>query len=405
MIRPSLTSRLPAAFIPALLILVMTVLGLAGCAAPQATAVTEELAFDQAVNQATDGLSAQVLKLPAFLTAVESTIGRRGVVVDPMLDASTGQQTALTRQLEKRVSDRLATKEVFEPLAFKSANLGKAQYLLTGSTTTIDGRRNILKINLALTELKSGKVVAQSSAVARGEGLDASPTAYYRDSPVLLIDKITEGYLRTCTTAPGQPADAAYFERIATATVITEATALYNAERYQEALAQYKSAASTPAGEQLRVLNGIYLTNWKLGNMVEAERAFSKVVALGIANNTLGVKFLFNPGSTQFWSDPRISGPYAMWVRQIAKEASAAKVCMNIVGHTSRTGSEQANEQLSLQRATAIRQKLEAESGELGPRIKAAGKGFRENIVGSGTDDARDVLDRRVEFKIVGCQG
>ena len=30
--------------------------------------------------------------------------------------------------------------------------------------------------------------------------------------------------------------------------------------------------------------------------------------------------------------------------------------------------------------------------------------GFRENIVGSGTDNGFDVLDRRVEFKIVPCR-
>ena len=32
----------------------------------------------------------------------------------------------------------------------------------------------------------------------------------------------------------------------------------------------------------------------------------------GIAYNELGVKFLFNPGSTEFWSDPKISGAYAI---------------------------------------------------------------------------------------------
>ena len=30
-------------------------------------------------------------------------------------------------------------------------------------------------------------------------------------------------------------------------------------------------------------------------------------------------------------------------------------------------------------------------------------RGFRENIVGSGSDNAVDALDRRVEFKIVPC--
>jgi outer membrane protein OmpA-like peptidoglycan-associated protein len=92
-----------------------------------------------------------------------------------------------------------------------------------------------------------------------------------------------------------------------------------------------------------------------------------------------------------------------MWLRQIAKEGTAAKACMNIVGHTSRTGSEQTNDALSVQRASYIRQRLSAEAAPLGERAKPSGMGFRENIVGSGTDNSVDALDRRVEFKIVPC--
>jgi outer membrane protein OmpA-like peptidoglycan-associated protein len=36
--------------------------------------------------------------------------------------------------------------------------------------------------------------------------------------------------------------------------------------------------------------------------------------------------------------------------------------------------------------------------------MQSVGMGFRENIVGSGTDDLRDALDRRVEFKVRSCQ-
>jgi len=39
----------------------------------------------------------------------------------------------------------------------------------------------------------------------------------------------------------------------------------------------------------------------------------------------------------------------------------------------------------------------------LDSRTKPSGMGFRENIVGSGTDNVVDALDRRVEFKIVPC--
>ena len=99
------------------------------------------------------------------------------------------------------------------------------------------------------------------------------------------------------------------------------------------------------------MLNGIYLSSVKLGRTAEAEDAFGKIVAYGIANQQLGVKFLFNPNSTVFWSETRISGPYPMWLREIAKASADAKVCMDIVGHTSHTGPVAYNDALSLQRA------------------------------------------------------
>jgi outer membrane protein OmpA-like peptidoglycan-associated protein len=387
----------------------LATMALAGCVTqPQAVAVTEELPFEQAVAQATDGLVAQTQNLPAFLSKVEAKVAKRGVVLDPMIDSGSGQQTAATQLLERRVVERMTSRhEQLEVLPFKAANLAKAQYLLTGTMTRqqVDRGRAVFVINLALTELKSGSVVAQASARARDGGIDATPLRYYLDSPVLVKDRVVDGYARTSATPPGQRADAPYLERIATATLISDANELYNAERYQEALGQYRAALATPAGDQLRVLNGIYLASWKLGRMAEAEQAFGKVVAYGIAGQQLGVKFLFNPGTTDFWSDPKVSGGYGMWLRQIARESVAAKVCMDVVGHTSRSGSEELNDALSLRRAAYVRQRLASEAADLSNKTRAVGKGFRENIVGSGTDNTVDALDRRVEFKIVPCVG
>ena len=377
---------------------------LVACAAPPKAVDLGELPFDQAVAQASDAIAAQAQSGPAILAKLQ----KKSIVLDPMLDAATGQQTAATTLLETRVGERLATKgDAFEILPFTSANLARAQLLLTGTMTRVDGdagaRKKALRIQLALTDLKAGTVVAQASALARDEGLDHTPLAYYRDSPVLVKDRVIEGYVRTTATPPGQRADPLYLERIAQATVIHEATTLYNQERYVEALGKYRSALAMPAGEQIRVVNGIYLAAAKLGRTAEAEQAFARVVALGIAYNELGVKFLFNPGSTEFWSDPKVSGAYPMWLRQIARESTNAKVCMNIVGHTSRTGSEQTNDALSLQRANFIRERLVADAPSLAAKTKTSGMGFRQNIVGSGTDNAVDALDRRVEFKIVPC--
>ena len=160
---------------------------------------------------------------------------------------------------------------------------------------------------------------------------------------------------------------------------------------------------SADSAEQLRVLNGIYLSNLRLGRAAEADAAFAKLVAFAMANDQLRVKFLFNPGGTTFWSDAKVSGPYANWLRVIAAEAAAAKDCLAVVGHTSRTGGEATNDALSVQRADAIRQRLIAERPTIAERSKAQGRGWRENIIGSGTDDAVDALDRRVEFKVMPC--
>ena len=384
----------------------LAILVTAGCATQPRQLPANALPFKEAISIATDNLIGQTQQLPAFIAKIEAKLNKRVIVIDPLIEKASGQQTALTQQAEQRIVDDIRSKyPQFEILPFQATNIDKAQYVLTGifERSNEASAQKQFRIILALTEIKGGKVLAQTSVLARDDNLDWNPTAYYRDSPVLIRDKIVDGYIRTTEAAPGSPADRTYMERVATSTLINEATIAYNGERIPEALGLYKTALKSPGGEQLRVLNGLYLTNWKLGRVSEAEQSFSRIVASGLANNSLGIKFLFNPGSTEFWSDTKISGPYKVWLRQIARQTATAKVCMNIVGHTSRTGSEQFNEQLSQSRAAGIKQKLEVEAPELRTRTKALGKGFHENIVGTGTDDARDALDRRVEFKIVAC--
>jgi len=379
---------------------------LVGCGSSQPSV------FEQAASDATDELVAQTRKLPAFVVKMQASIMKstpdvkRAVVIDPMLDTTTGQQTIATTLLEQRVTGRMTVKfDQFEFLPFQQPNLARAQYLLTGTLTRLPGAppRKVVRISLALTDLKTGAILAHATTLARDDGIDHTALRYYKDSPVLLKDKVIEGYYRTTDTPSGGNADPYYMERIAAASMLKEATDLYNAERYQEALGQYRNVLATPEGEQLRTLSGIYLTSVKLGKTADAEKAFAGVVALGLAYNELGVKFLFNPGTTEFWSDTKISGAYPMWLLQIARESANANACLEVVGHTSHSGSAPVNEQLSLKRAGVIRQRLVNEVGALGPRTRASGMGFRQNIVGSGTDDAFDALDRRVEFKIVPC--
>ncbi|HEY4065745.1 MAG TPA: OmpA family protein [Burkholderiaceae bacterium] len=363
-----------------------------------------ELPFEQAIAQASDGVVEQARSLPGF--RFNGLIGKRRIVVDPMLDAGSGQQTVTTERMQQRATQRLqAGLSAAEFLPFETASLPKSDYLLTGTLTRhSDGLpRDARLLNLALTDLKSGAVVAQAWSLVRNDGLDDTPLRYYGDSPVLVRDRVIEGYIATTATSVGQPGDPYYLARLAVAPMITAATGLYNAERYPESLAQFKAAHAADGGEQVRVLTGLYLSVAKTGSSAEAEEAFGRLAAYGIANNQLRVKFLFNPGSTSFWTDPKVSGAYPMWLRQIAKESNAAKACMTVIGHTSHTGSDTVNDMLSLQRADMIRQRLITEVGAVARRSTVLGRGYRDNIIGTGSDDAVDALDRRVEFKVVPC--
>jgi len=396
----------------------LALLLIAACASPpppppeRPAAPSSELTFDAGVDYAIDDLLVQARRLPAFTPAPSGILKKeeppvRGVIaVDPAIDGNTGQQTISSKALDARLLQRASDKFTqFDVGAVNSAMLGKAQYVLAATLTPIDAKAGTgtFRISLSLTDIKTGFVVAQSVARIRSEGVDTTPTAFYRDSPSLTKDRVVEGQIRTAQTPTGGAADEFYLSRLPINALISEGSRLYEAGNYAEALRYYESAAARPEGQQLRVLNGLYLANTQLGKTDDAEKAFAKIVSLGLATNSLSVKFLFRPGSLDFLADPKVSGPYAMWLRLVAREVAASKSCLTIVGHTSRTGAEQYNDRLSLQRAVSIQRRLETLAPETASRLVSSGMGFRENLVGSGSDDLRDALDRRVEFKVRNC--
>ena len=394
------------------LIAAMTAITLAGCAAPQAAVSTVKRPFDEGIEAITDALIEQG---PRTLGFGSNELTRAALMVDPMIDADSGQRTVDSKRLQESVLRRIHSRyPLVKVLAFEDASLGQPSYVLTGTIARIDRRvaaeaRNagsgVAQVQLALIELRTGMVVAQSSGRLDSRGLDGMPLAFDQDSPVLAQDRVVDGYIRSAATPPGQPANKSYVDQIRVAPLVSSATSSYEAGQYERALSQFNAASAMQGGEQLRVLSGIYLAAVKLEHQDEARLAFRRIVEHGIARRQLGVKFLFNPGATSFWSDPKISGAYPMWLAQIAQGTVQAKVCVDVVGHTSHTGAESLNDSLSLNRAEAIRTRLVGEQIELLRRTRSVGRGFRDNIIGTGTDNAADALDRRVVFKIVPCAG
>ncbi|MBE0549875.1 MAG: OmpA family protein [Rubrivivax sp.] len=334
------------------------------------------------------------------------------LVIDPLIDGVTGAQTQATRAMGTRITRII--KESFPRYAvqpFNSGSLMRGPLLLVGTFTGVnterktEGKRVAYRICLALADLKTGKLVSKGLAFAEPEGVDATPLPYYRDAPAWLEDTTTQGYIRTCQgTRAGDAIHPAYIDRVLTSATLAEANDAYDAGRYTEARQLYQAARSSPGGEQLRTYTGLYLTNWRLGNRTAAADAFGQIVDQGLENKRLGMKFLFRPGTAAMWSDAR-SGPpaYPLWFGEIAKHASARQSCLEVVGHASASGPEPLNERLSLLRAEAVRNELARRAPPLAPRMIANGMGSRQTLIGTGRDDVSDALDRRVEFKVVGC--
>jgi outer membrane protein OmpA-like peptidoglycan-associated protein len=361
--------------------------------------------FDDALLKAANDLFSKA-QLPQ-----PDAAGSLPVVIDPLIDGMTGFQSLATRSMEARIRELVkGSYPKFDIQPFTASTVTLSPIVLIGTFTGVNtlgqtvGGREAFRICLALADLKTGKIISKARTFAKPEGVDITPSAYFRDSPTWTPDRVTEGYIKTCqATKPGDPIDTVYWDRIVTAALISEAVTAYDKAHYREALELYKSAQQTPAGDQLRVYNGIYLSSSKLGRRDDAAQAFGKIVDYGLANKRLAVKFLFRTGSTNFLPDPQLSSDYGLWIREIAQRTTQAPACLEIVGHTSRTGPEPLNERLSLLRAEYVRDRLEREAPPLKNRVITNGAGSRENMIGSGTDDARDALDRRVEFKIIGC--
>ncbi|MGQ0647299.1 MAG: OmpA family protein [Gemmatimonadaceae bacterium] len=382
----------------AVLVYVATAIGGTGCgkpAPPPAPAPVGELDLKGAAQQIAADLAQQI-----------GTGGTsRTIVIDPLLDRATGQQTGASASLEAELAPALtAAIKGLTILPFNGDGAAKSRFVLAGTVSVVTAPDRFA-VNASLTDRPTGLVVAQSAARFAQAGLDASPTRFYNDSPSLVRDRSVDGYVRTAETKAGAPADALYVSQVPTAALLAEALAAYNAEQWEKALASYSAAAARPDGQQLRTFNGMYLSNIRLGRAEAAAEAFGKIAALGLATNNLSVKLLFKPGSSsEFWPGRDLSGVYPMWLRQIARAVQSTGSCLNIAGHTSRTGSEALNDRLSRARAETVRNLMVNEVTRLSGQLQASGVGYRENIIGSGTDDASDAVDRRVEFKVVECK-
>lgn len=367
-----------------------------------ATAVTPPppppvLGFDEAVAKAAHAV---------FANAPAPGPNAGVVVIDPLVDGMSGYQSKATQTIQDHITR--IVKDDFPQYTVQSISpesLKPGPRVLVGTFTAVNaemktaGVREAYRFCLVMGDLSTGKIVAKSVARARMADVDAAPTTVFSESPVWTVDPSVQAYIATCQASKvGDPIKREYLDGLLTASLVSEAGDAYDKGQYTEALNLYTTAQKTPAGDQLRIYNGRYLSLEKLGRDGQVA-AFQDLVDYGIRRNQLAVKFLFRPGSVKFATSSQ-EGSYNMWLEQIASGVVGSTSCLQITGHTSPTGTPALNDSLSLLRAQYIQSRLEEDRPRLKKRTVAAGAGSKENIIGTGRDDASDMLDRRVSFKL-----
>src|SRR4051812_5419196 len=194
------------------------------------------------------------------------------LVIDPLIDGVTGSQSNATHLEEKRVVELVKNSYPrFQLARFSAEQVAKSPIVLIGTFTAVNnagvagGPRDAYRICLALADLKTRTIISKGVARALPDGIDPTPVAFFADSPGFAKDASTEAYVKSCQgTKVGDSIDQTYADRILVASLVNDGIEAYDAGRYRDALDVYHSALKTPGGEQLRVLNGIYLANYKL---------------------------------------------------------------------------------------------------------------------------------------------
>lgn len=372
---------------------------------PPAPPPIRVLPFDEAVAAAAGAL---------FASAATQTHEPRVVVIDPLIDAVSGMESTQTRAMEKRIVELVKAKfPQFDVQPFTVASVARLPIVLVGTFTPIDAKNQVrttreqFRICLALADMNSGRILSKGVARSQLEGVDSTPTGFYTSSPLWSgEDQSITSYVRTCQgTKPGDPIDPFYLQRIATAALVNEAIALFEAQNYRASHELFRSAAQTPAGGQLRVLNGWFLSSWNLNRRAEASEAAGRLAEYGLERGSFSMMFLFPPGRAEFTPDNKVSGTYPVLLTAIARKTMPTPSCLELIGHASRSGPEPVNEKLSLERANFVKRQLERASLPLAKRMTTVGVGSRDWIIGTGSDDLVDALDRRVQIKVAECKG
>jgi len=232
---------------------------------------------------------------------------------------------------------------------------------------------------------------------------DATPSKFFKDAPIYLIGN----YHTERTQLTVQPASASENSTLRRRFISIEAfnqqgILEFEDEKYHQSILSFQKSLELDRNN-IPALFGVYQAWYALNERIQYEKAFSNLISAAVAQNNISFKFLFQVASAEFRNDIEVSKQYDFWLSHLSKQVQTSGRCLLIQGHASKTGSTEYNEQLSQNRAKQVAALMIRHVPELKAKISFEGRGFKDNLVGSGTDDAKDAVDRRVDFKLQPC--
>lgn len=327
------------------------------------------------------------------------------LVVDVFFNEQSAEVSSTGQSLQSKMIEFLG--KGTPPLAafpLGGATLQKAQWVVLGSfrlepPSKAKPAEKWVRISAEVKDIRTDAVLAKAEAFVNAQQFSAStPVKFYKDAPMYMTAART-GQKQSATLQNMSLAD-----RLAIDAKLADGRNAYDNGDYAAAEALFKKVSTLTHGKNFIALSGIYQSQLRANRLTDAEASFGRLAEAGLDAGSLSVKFLYKVNSTDFLQNDELATQYPLWIRQIAQQLSLKKQCMVVNGHASRSGSAEYNINLSRKRAERLVQLLRKSKPVLANRLQSAGKGFSENIVGSGTNDALDVIDRRVDFDLVTCK-
>jgi outer membrane protein OmpA-like peptidoglycan-associated protein len=359
----------------------------------------QSLGLEEAVTALGQNLKFQ------FDKSQQNEIGQiHSIVIDPILSVEGGQQFKANQQVVSILAQGLGPG--FKMDEITPETLANAKYVLAGALSqhpnSSDGIKSSCELVITILELPSGMVKAKGKI--RIWDFPFEQLAFYEDSPIFLMDKNVRLAKSLFGLVIGRSVSPEYLQFLPVKARIQIGISSYEHQRYADAATSFSESVLNPNGKTLTSYAGLYLSSEKLHREDAANHAFANLLSIAIEeNHHLDIRLLFSVNSPVFIPNPELMKRYAWWLKHIALHMKKSYFCLNISGHSSRSGDERYNERLSLSRAKTVQNVLAVTYPGIIKKSHADGKGYKENIIGTGADDASDAVDRRVEFSFIDC--